>query len=71
MIDPPKQAFLTELFEAAVLAADAKAALRVHMPARPKGRLVVVGAGKGAAQLAAAFEDLWDGPVERFTGACT
>ncbi len=64
MIDPAKKAFLTELFDAAVLAADAKAALRPHMPERPKGRLVVVGAGKGAAQLAAAFEELWDGPVE-------
>ena len=59
MIDPAKQAFLTELFEAAVQAADAKSALRAHMPAPPKGRLVVVGAGKGAAQLAAAFEELW------------
>ena len=64
MIDRSAQAFLTELFEAAVLAADAKSALRPHLPARPKGRTVVVGAGKGAAQLAAAFEDLWDGPVE-------
>lgn len=68
MIDPAKRAFLTGLFDAAVLAADAKAALVPHMPERPKGRLVVVGAGKGAAQLAAAFEELWDalgyGPVE-------
>jgi len=64
MIDPAKQAFLTALFEAAVRAADARAALRPHLPARPKGRTVVVGAGKGAAQLAAAFEDLWEGPLE-------
>lgn len=64
MIDPAKRAFLTGLFDAAVLAADAKAALRHHMPAKPKGRTVVVGAGKGAAQLAAAFEELWQGPVE-------
>lgn len=59
MIDPAKRAFLTGLFEAAVEAADAKTALRPYVPARPKGRLVVVGAGKGAAQLAAAFEELW------------
>ncbi|MGB5862925.1 MAG: glycerate kinase [Sulfitobacter sp.] len=64
MIDPAKRAFLTGLFDAAVLAADAKAALRPHMPAKPKGRTVVVGAGKGAAQLAAAFEELWQGPVD-------
>ncbi|UWR22773.1 glycerate kinase [Sulfitobacter sp. S190] len=64
MIDPRKRAFLTGLFDAAVTAADARAALAGHLPGKPKGRTVVVGAGKGAAQLAAAFEDLWDGPVE-------
>ncbi|MDG1352557.1 MAG: glycerate kinase [Sulfitobacter sp.] len=64
MIDSTKQAFLTKLFEAAVIAADAKAALAPHLPARPKGRTVVVGAGKGAAQLAAAFEELWAAPLE-------
>ena len=56
--------FLTRLFEAAVSAADPKTAIARHLPDRPKGRTVVIGAGKGAAQLAAAFEDLWDGPLE-------
>ena len=64
MVDLTKKAFLTALFDEAVTAADAHAALAQNMPARPKGRTVVVGAGKGAAQLAAAFEDLWEGPVE-------
>ncbi|MEQ6249207.1 glycerate kinase [Sulfitobacter sp. HNIBRBA3233] len=59
-----ERAFLTTLFEAAVAAADARTALRPHLPPRPAGRTVVVGAGKGAAQLAAAFEDLWGAPVE-------
>ncbi|MDF1856271.1 glycerate kinase [Pseudooceanicola sp.] len=58
------RAFLTRLFDAAVKAADPRAALVGHLPPRPKGRTVVIGAGKGAAQLAAAFEDLWEGPVE-------
>lgn len=58
------RAFLTSLFDAAVAAADATEALRPHLPERPRGRTVVVGAGKGAAQLAAAFEDLWGAPVE-------
>lgn len=61
---PQDRAFLTGLFEAAVAAADPLEALCPHMPERPKGRLVVIGAGKGVAQLAAAFETLWDGPVE-------
>jgi len=55
---------LTGLFEAAVRAADPEAALAANLPERPKGRTVVVGAGKGAAQLARAFERLWDGPLE-------
>lgn len=58
------QAFLTGLFEAAIRAADPREALAAHLPARPKGRVVVIGAGKGAAQLAAAFEELWGDPVE-------
>ncbi|PJA60438.1 MAG: glycerate kinase, partial [Rhodobacterales bacterium CG_4_9_14_3_um_filter_71_31] len=58
------RAFLKRLFDAAVAAADPEKALAAHLPARPKGRTVVVGAGKGAAQLAAAFERLWGDPVE-------
>ena len=64
MIDPSDTALLTRLFDAAVRAADPKAALSAALPTRPKGRTVVIGAGKGAAQMAAAFEDLWDGPLQ-------
>lgn len=63
MIAEPR-AFLTGLFEAAVAAADPMAAIRAHLPERPKGRTIVVGAGKAASQMAAAFESLWDGPLE-------
>src|SRR6218665_2083409 len=56
--------FLTSLFEAAVTAADPLAAIRAHLPEPPKGRTIVVGAGKAASQMAAAFESLWDGPLE-------
>lgn len=61
---PQDRAFLASMFEAAVAAADPRKALAAHLPDRPKGRTVVIGAGKGAAQLAAAFEDLWEAPVE-------
>ena len=61
---PDDRAFLTGLFDAAVSAADPYLALRANLPDRPRGRMVVIGAGKGAAQLAAAFEDLWDGPLK-------
>jgi hydroxypyruvate reductase len=58
------RALLASLFDAAVAAADPRRALAAHLPERPKGRTVVIGAGKGAAQLAAAFEDLWQAPLE-------
>ncbi len=55
--------FLVSLFDAAVKAADPENALRPFLPQKPRGRTIVVGAGKGAAQLAQAFEKLWDGPL--------
>jgi hydroxypyruvate reductase len=58
------RAFLRGLFDAAVAAAQPERSVRAHLPARPRGRTVVVGAGKGAAQLAAAFDAAWDGPLE-------
>lgn len=56
--------FLSHLFDAAVCAADPVEALRGRLPGPPKGRTVVIGAGKGAAQLAQAFEALWPHPFE-------
>lgn len=64
MIAAADKAFLTGLFEAAVEAADPRAAMAGLLPARPAGRTVVIGAGKGAAQMGAAFEELWGAPVE-------
>ena len=63
MTQDPK-ALLSDLFEAAVRAADPLEALRGNLPPPPKGRTVVVGAGKGAAQLAQAFETLWPAAYE-------
>ncbi|MBD9508200.1 glycerate kinase [Ensifer sp. ENS10] len=55
--------FLETLFTSAVAAADPEKVIAANLPERPKGRTVVVGAGKGAAQMAAAFERHWDGPL--------
>ena len=62
-MDTRAQSLLTSLFEAAIKAADPLEALASHLPAPPKGRTVVIGAGKGAAQMAAALEQLWDAPL--------
>nr|WP_210344034.1 glycerate kinase [Nitratireductor aquibiodomus] len=52
------------MFDAAVAAADPAKTIRAFLPEKPRGRTIVVGAGKGAAQMAAALEDAWDGPLE-------
>lgn len=58
------KAWLAALFEAAVTAADPLQAIRKHLPDTPKGRTVVIGAGKGSAQMARALEELWPAPLE-------
>jgi hydroxypyruvate reductase len=52
------------LFAAAVAAADPARVMTRFLPDRPKGRTIVIGAGKGSAQMARAFEAAWDGPLE-------
>ena len=54
---------LETLFHAAVEAALPERTIAGFLPQKPKGRTVVVGAGKGAAQLAQALETHWDGPL--------
>ncbi len=58
----PRQLLLS-LFEAAVDAASPTHCLPPHLPQPPKGRTVVVGAGKGAAAMARAVEEHWQGPL--------
>ena len=50
---------LRDVFGAAVAAADPRRVLAAHLPAKPRGRCVVVGGGKSAAVMAAALEDAW------------
>jgi hydroxypyruvate reductase len=57
------RAFLEKLFHVAVVAADPHRVLAACLPEKPKGKTVVIGAGKGAAQMARAFERLWDAPL--------
>ncbi|MSO69169.1 MAG: glycerate kinase [Alphaproteobacteria bacterium] len=59
-----KRALLRRLFNAAVAAAAPERCMPACLPAPPKGRTIVVGAGKGAAAMARAVEDHWRGPLE-------
>jgi hydroxypyruvate reductase len=54
---------LPALFQAAVNAASPDLCLPPHLPPPPKGRTLVVGAGKAAAAMAAAVERHWSGPL--------
>ena len=57
--DESARATLRRIFDAAVKSADPAAAVRRHLPDKPRGRCVVVGAGKGAAVMAATVDAAW------------
>ena len=52
------------MFDAAVAAAQPALCLPPHLPPPPKGRTIVIGAGKASAAMARALEDHWSGPLE-------
>jgi glycerate 2-kinase len=58
----PRQ-LLRAMFDAAIAAAQPALCVPRHLPARPEGRLVVIGAGKASAAMARAVEDHWHGPL--------
>ena len=62
MTDP--RVFLLSLFDAAVAAALPARVVPPHLPKRPKGRTIILGAGKASAAMAKAVEETWDGPLE-------
>ena len=64
MTAPAPSDLLRRLFDAALAAVDPRLAVPRHLPAPPRGRTVVIGAGKAAAAMARAVEDNWTGPLE-------
>ena len=57
-------ALLRQMFDAAIAAAQPALCLPAHLPPPPKGRTLVIGAGKASAAMARALEDNWQGPLE-------
>jgi glycerate 2-kinase len=55
---------LEAMFKAAVEAALPSLCVPANLPARPKGRTIIIGAGKASGAMAKAVEDAWDGPLE-------
>ncbi len=58
------RALLRRLFDAAVAAAQPERCVPPQLPAPPRGRTIVVGAGKASAAMARALETHWRGPLE-------
>lgn len=61
---PQARGLLHDMFRAAIDAAQPSRTLAKHLPPPPKGRTIVIGAGKASAAMASAFEAAWPGPVE-------
>ena len=59
-----QQKLLRKMFDAAVAAAQSRLTIAAHLPKAPKGRTIVIGAGKASAAMAQAFEKAWKKPVE-------
>jgi len=55
---------LKAMFDAAIAAAQPDECIPPHLPARPRGRLIVIGAGKASAAMARAVERTWPGELE-------
>ena len=55
--------FLRALFDAAIAAADPMKTIQPLLPEPPKGRTLVIGAGKASAEMARALETHWHGPL--------
>lgn len=63
MQDTQARQLLRDMFEAAIAAAMPSHCLPGFLPGKPKGRLLVIGAGKASAAMAQALEACWDGPL--------
>ena len=63
-IEVDRKALLRRMFDAAIAAAQPALCMAAHLPSQPKGRTIVIGAGKASAAMARALEDHWDGPLE-------
>ncbi len=55
---------LRRMFDAAVASARPEVCMPPSLPEPPRGRMVVIGAGKASAAMARAVEDRWPGPLE-------
>jgi len=60
---PAAKELLRQMFDAAIASAQPAVCIPPHLPEAPRGRLIVVGAGKASAAMARAVEENWQGPL--------
>jgi glycerate 2-kinase len=60
---PTPRVLLRNMFDTAIASAQPALCVPPHLPAPPRGRLIVVGAGKASAAMARAVEENWSGPL--------
>jgi len=60
---PAPRELLRQMFDAAILAAQPEHCIPRFMPKPPKGRTLVIGAGKASAEMARALEKHWPGEL--------
>ena len=63
MIQSAPSELLLRMFKAGIAAAQPVVCLPEHLPEAPRGRLVVIGAGKASAEMARVVEANWAGPL--------
>ena len=60
---PVPRVLLRQMFDAAIASAQPALCIPPHLPSAPRGRLIVIGAGKASAAMASSVEQHWAGPL--------
>lgn len=63
LLPPSPKVLLRRMFDAAIASAQPALCIPRHLPPAPRGRLLVIGAGKASAAMAQAVEQSWRGPM--------
>src|ERR1700693_5271924 len=62
----PPGSLLREMYDAAIAPAHPELCIPPHLPEPPRGRLIVIGAGKASAAMARCVEEHWVGELSGF-----
>ena len=63
MIAVKPEIFLQKLFTIAISSVNPENIMTAHLPKKPRGKTVIIAAGKAAASMTRAIEQVWQGPL--------